>query len=109
MPDVIEIYKGKVAIVTEWDTDWQKPIRRRFHYVSPLHAEGYMEAWVGQRVYWNGNTATLTTGYLRSLSFPTDAEGYERIMEEEPIKAPGRGGKDWRWDWQYGKWVKRYR
>ena len=104
----LEERNGKIAVVGEWHTDWVKPQQDRTiwlfdsaenygdlkNYREGLHiGSNYVE-------FYN----TISYKYIRFLCDDTATVVHEVVS----IKAPGRGGKDWKWVWKEGKWRKQW-
>jgi len=100
----LETRNGKLY-ACEHSTDYYEPrIVHAFHLVQDKPAQ-----WVLERV---GEPLSYEHGfwYLSMMASPMMIRPlavYSEFCEFEPLKAPGRGGKAWRWEWYLGEWRKR--
>ena len=89
--------------------DLDQPIHRTLYY--PVKDSVTQDnAWLaGGIVDWRGPLPlySITRGCWQPLELRDGIGKTKPLIVEEPIKAPGRGGKTWRWIWAHGMWCKR--
>jgi len=101
-------YEGHIAVASEWHANWQEPRQSRTVWVFPDRAENYGDLEKFEYQGYQGNYVgfynTISWKYIHFLCDDTARV----VFEQRPVKAPGRGGKDWQWKWIDGKWARDY-
>lgn len=106
--EIVE-YQGHPAVTMGWSPNWDKPQNERtlwYHPKEKWDAE-YYSRFYGGKLQENDHflfVNRFTSNYVR-----LDTTGWVCAQETTPIKPPGRGGKDWAWEWWSGAWRKTYR
>lgn len=102
-------HDGKLAVTMGWSSDWNKPIEQMHLWVHPSekYIESYYKEFVDLRVLEGNRFQAWNT---RNGNYSTmDITSWGQVHLERPIKPPGRGGKDWKWEWYMGKWHKEWK
>ena len=102
-------YNGKLAVTLGWSDYNEEPVRTRPVWVHPTEKwSDYYTRFT--QVTLRENNYFMCFDSQTYQSKPLYTEGWQMINEEEPIKPPSRGGKDWRWVWSgwSHKYIKEY-
>ena len=99
-------YNGRVAITLGWEVDMEKPEQHRPLWVHPTEKwdQDYYGRFTQIRLVENNYFSCFNSQTYNSQ--PLSTTGWEFVEETRPIKAPGRGGKDWHWEWS--SWSRKY-
>ena len=100
---------GKLATMYQTN-DHDEPFLVTVYHVSTIPVSEY-PGLVGASLYSSSRGANFfradppNGGESRIV----DTEGWETVIEQTPLKPPGRGGKYWRWVYERGEWRKTFR
>lgn len=102
-------YKGKLAITLGWSPD-EIPTESRPIWYSPDNNwdEHYYSQFTDVKLITNNYFQCWSN--LSNTSKPLYTDGWLFVNETRDIKKPGRGGKDWQWEWSsyQRRWRKSY-
>jgi hypothetical protein len=101
-------YEGKLAVTLPWTPETDEPVESRDLWVSPKEKwdEEYYKRFTQVRLIENNYFRCFNS--LTYREEPLLTPGWMHVHEQRPIKPPGRGGKDWSWEWSMGRWIKSY-
>jgi hypothetical protein len=101
-------YNGKLAVTFGWSPDYDQPIERRDLWVSPKESwdEHYYSQYTQVRLGANGVFWCYST--LTCTEKPLHTQFWKHVQETREVKMPSRGGKNWKWVWRSGRWVKQF-
>lgn len=99
---------GRIAVGTPWDPEWDTPKYGRVVWVFPQAAKNYSISTYPKGTHTGNNRVSFTHNLTHQVvSFLCDED--TATFEEKPFPPPGRGGKNWKWDYRNGQWRKEYK
>ena len=105
---IIVKHDNKLYIKEKAMADFSEPVMHYLHYPTDLRAREWPEL-VGLTCEYDrffGGYHVKVGDRWRKILLPNGGQTSPEFTESEAVKPPGRGGKDWRWQWRWGKWEK---
>lgn len=113
MKYTVEEYQGKLAVVTDWEPHFSKPIEYRLWWPVSVQAINYPQ-FIGKPATDTGTGSDGVFNVLigsydhRSIRLDNGGKTQPVHKDERPAEKP-RKGKNYDWEWQNGKWEKHYK
>jgi len=104
----LENYNGKLAVALNWAADKDEPTESRDLWVHPTekYNEDYYKKFTQITLRENNVFSCLNSYTYQSQMLYT--HDWNHVIETRSIPKPGRGGKNWKWEWSSWsrKWIK---